>query len=151
MKQRSLISVVAAMVFLGAAATQAQEASAPGLEISGGFFRAAPMAGGNGAGFVTIHSTGPADVLLAFSTPACERPELHTHIHEDGIMKMRQVPSIEVPAGGNAVLQPGGLHLMCIGLTAKLAMGDLVPVTLEFQNAGKVEVNLPVKGPGAMN
>lgn len=128
-----------------------QDAAAPGLEIRDGFMRASPMASGTGAGFLTIHSTGPADRLIAFASPACTKPELHTHINDNGIMRMRQVEAIDVPAGGDAVLQPGGLHLMCIGLTAKLVPGELVPVTLVFENAGEVAVSLPVKALGAMN
>lgn len=138
-------------LFTGLHPCYAQDAAAEGLEIKGGFLRASPMASGTGAGFLTIHSTGPADRLIAFASPACTTPELHTHINDNGIMRMRQVPAIDIPAGGDAVLQPGGLHLMCIDLTAKLEPGQMVPVTLVFEKAGEVAVTLPVKAMGAMN
>lgn len=155
MKRRSALLGAAMMVVLGGVVPfgtlRAQEASAPGLQISGGFIRAMPMTGGTAAAFMTIRSTGSADRLVGFRTPACTRPELHTHIMDNGIMRMREVPVIEVPAGGEAVLQSGGLHLMLIDLTGPLAQGDLVPLTLIFETAGAVDVTLPVKPPGAMN
>lgn len=134
-----------------AGAGVAQQASAPGIEIEGGFLRASPGMAPTGAGFMTIRSTGAADRLVGFHTPACTRPELHTHIDDNGIMRMRQVPAIEVPAGGMAELKSGGLHLMLIDLVAPLTEGDVVPVTLVFEQAGEVTVQMPVKKIGAMN
>lgn len=152
MKRRSIILAFAAGVVLAAPLPfAAQEAQGPGLAITGGFLRASPAVAGAGAGFMTIRATGAGDVLTGFRSPACARPELHTHVMDNGMMRMRQVPQIDVPAGGAAVLQPGGLHLMFIDLVAPLKEGDQVPVTLIFQNAGEVEITLPVKGPGAMN
>jgi copper(I)-binding protein len=151
MKRRSVILGIATMAALSATSLQAQQAQAPGLDISGGFLRAAPMVSRTGAGFMIIRSTGPADKLLAFRSPACTRPELHTHINDNGIMRMREVPEIDVPAGGEARLQPGGLHLMFIDLTTQLTEGEMVPVTLIFEKAGEVQIELPVKRPGAMN
>lgn len=151
MSSKSMVSACAISLLTMLQPGYGQEATAEGLEITGGFLRATPMASGTGAGFLTIHSTGPADRLIAFASPACTTPELHTHINDNGIMRMRQVPAIDIPAGGDAVLQPGGLHLMCIGLTAKLEAGQMVPVTLVFEKAGEVAVTLPVKAIGAMN
>lgn len=64
-------------------------------------------------------------------------------------MRMRQVEAIDVPAGGSAELKPGGLHLMMIDLTGQLVEGETVDVTLVFEQAGEVNVTLPIKGPGA--
>ena len=149
MHRRCFIAFSAAAIGAAGTPAHAQDASTATLQISGGFSRATAKTARAGAGFLTIRSTGPADRLLGFSTPACERPELHTHINDDGIMRMRKVDSIEIPAGGEARLQPGGLHLMMIGLTRQLVEGDSVDVTLTFENAGKVTVSLPIKGPGA--
>jgi hypothetical protein len=129
----------------------AARAQSPLPEVSGGFLRASPGMAKVGAGFVTIRSAGGADRLLGFTSPACGRPELHTHVMDNGMMRMRQLEAIDIPAGGEVVLQPGGLHLMCIDLTAPLTEGDQVPVTLIFETAGNVEVTLPVKSAGAMN
>ncbi|MCT2539554.1 copper chaperone PCu(A)C [Sedimentimonas flavescens] len=151
MKRRSAIFGCAMMLVLAPIGALAQEATAPGLEISGGFMRASPMVAAAGAGFMTIRSTGPEDRLVAFRSPACTQPELHTHVHDNGMMRMRQVDAIDIPAGGEAVLQPGGLHLMFINLTKTLEEGAQVPVTLVFEKAGEVAIELPVKRAGAMN
>ena len=74
---------------------------------------------------------------------------MHTHINDDGVMRMRQVEAIDIPAGGVAELKPGGLHLMMIDLTRQLVEGETVEVTLEFETAGTVTLTLPIKAPGA--
>ncbi len=149
-RRATLISLAAACCMTAVPALS-QDAKTANLEISGGFTRASPKMAHAGAGFMTIRSLGAADRLLGFASPACERPELHTHLHDNGVMRMRQVDAIDIPAGGEAVLQPGGLHLMFIGLNGQLAEGDTVPVTLIFEQAGEVQISLPVKAPGAMN
>ncbi|MCP3969159.1 MAG: copper chaperone PCu(A)C [Rhodobacteraceae bacterium] len=149
MHRRSFIaSTTAALAFAGAPVL-GQETITESLEITGGFTRASPKMARAGAGFMTIRSTGPADRLLGFASEACERSELHTHIHDDGVMRMRKVEAIDIPAGGEAVLKPGGLHLMFIGLTGQLVEGETVEATLIFEQAGEVQISLPVKGPGA--
>ena len=68
----------------------------------------------------------------------------------DGIMTMRRVEDgIELPAGGSITLAPGGYHLMFMGLRDVLTEGTALPVTLMFENAGEIEVSLPVLGIGA--
>ena len=106
-------------------------------------------ANANGAGFMTLRNAGAADRLLGASSPAARRVELHTHIREGDVMRMRPVPAIELPAGQSVELRPGGLHLMLIGLTAALPQGGELPLTLRFERAGEVQVVLPVQGAGA--
>jgi len=105
--------------------------------------------GGQGAGFVTIRNAGAADRLLSASTPAAGRTELHTMLRDGDIMRMRQVEAIAVPANGAVTLAPGGLHIMLIGLTRPLAVGESVPLTLVFERAGTVTLNLAVQPAGA--
>ena len=146
--RRSIIAGLAAAGLL-ANPTRAQDATTETLEISGAFARATADMAMAGAAFMTITSHGAADRLVAFSSPACTRPELHTHINDNDVMRMRQVEAIDVPAGGSAVLKPGGLHLMLIDLTGRLVEGETVEVTLVFETAGEVTVRVPIKGPGA--
>jgi hypothetical protein len=94
------------------------------------------------------HGSGP-DRLVAASTAAAGRTELHRHVMTDGVMKMRSVAAIDVPAGGTAELKPGGLHVMMIGLEAPLVEGTRVPLTLTFERAGTVTVELAVDKAGA--
>jgi len=132
-----------------------QLAQAPGtvtlgtLRIENAWTRAAGQ-GAQGAGFVTIRNTGSeADTLVAASTPGAGRVELHTSLREGDVMRMRPVANIPVPAGGSVALAPGGLHMMLMGLTRPLAVGQVVPVTLRFERAGQVTVNMAVQSAGA--
>lgn len=150
-KRRSLILGVMAGFVLPLPAFATPLAQLGGLEVTEGYLRASPASMPTGVGYVTIRSTGPADRLIGFTTPACTRPELHTHENDNGIMRMRKVEAIEVPAGGEARLQSGGLHLMLIDLVGPLRAGENVPLTLIFEHAGAVELTLPVKALGAMN
>lgn len=123
--------------------------AAADLEISGGFLRASPKVANAGAGFLTIKNNGADDTLIAAEADISKSVELHTHILEGDIMRMRQVESIAVPAGATVALKPGGDHVMFINLTKSLAEGDKVPVTLVFAKAGKQKVDLPVIGIGS--
>lgn len=119
------------------------------LRLENGWTRAAGQ-GAQGGGFLTIRNTGTAaDTLVAASSPAAARVELHTSLREGDIMRMRPVENIPVPAGGSVSLAPGGLHMMLIGLTRPLAVGQVIPVTLRFERSGQVTVNMAVQAAGA--
>jgi copper(I)-binding protein len=117
---------------------------------------ATPMAMGEGAapapvntgGYLTIVNSGAeADALIAASAAGelSEAVELHTVIEEGGMMKMRPVEKIEVPANGEAVLKPGSFHVMFVGMKQELKPGDTVKLTLTFEKAGSVEVEAVVR------
>lgn len=115
------------------------------------FARATPGPAKNGAAFLTITNAGAeADRLIAARAAVADRVELHTHLHENGVMKMRQIEAVEVPAGGVASLEPGGDHIMMMGLTAPLKEGESFPLTLVFEKAGEVTVEVTIGGVGAM-
>lgn len=96
-----------------------------------------------GGGFMTLHSER-ADRLLGGSTPLAERFELHSMSMQGDVMQMRQVEAIALPAGQKVELKPGGLHVMFIGLKQPLTQGSKVPVTLRFERAGDVKVEMAV-------
>lgn len=107
-------------------------------------------AGQNGAAFMTLRNTGQEpDRLVAASSPIARVVELHTHIREGEVMRMRPVQDIPVPPGQTVHLRPGGLHVMLIGLTEPLRQGTEVPLTLRFARAGEVTVRLEVQAAGA--
>lgn len=107
-------------------------------------------ANANGAGFMTIRNAGTQpDRLLSASTPVARVVELHTHIREGEVMRMRPVTDIPLPAGETVRLRPGGLHVMLIGLNEPLRQGAEVPLTLRFERAGEVRVMLAVEAAGA--
>ena len=105
---------------------------------------APPNAAATGA-FMVIRNTGDKDVkLVKADNPVSKATELHTHLNEGGVMKMRPVPAIEIKAKGEAVLKPGGLHVMMIDLKAHLKEGDSVPITLTFDDGSSKQVDAKV-------
>ena len=121
------------------------------VAVADAYVRQPPPAARTGAAFFTLKNAGKTEVrLVAAENPASNITELHNHINEGGVMKMRQVKDIPVPAGGQAKLEPGGLHVMLIDLKQPLKAGDTVPLTLRFDDGGKQLVNVPVRaGDGA--
>ena len=101
-----------------------------------------------GAGYMKITS-GAADRLVGASTPAAQRVELHVTTKEGDVMRMREVKAYDIPAKGGFELKPGGAHLMLVDLKAPLKEGTKVPVTLRFEKAGEVKVELQVRALGA--
>jgi len=105
-----------------------------------------------GAAYMTLVNFGPAaDRLIAVSTPAAERAQLHGHSMDDqGVMKMRPVDGMEVPPKSETTLQPGGLHVMLMGLRAPLKEGESIAMTLSFEQAGEIDVTVAILSPTAM-
>jgi copper(I)-binding protein len=103
-----------------------------------------------GAAYVSVRNTGiTTDQLIGVRTPVAKRAELHTHLMENGIMKMRPLKAIELNPGAPAVMRPGGNHIMLMGLKHKLKRGERFPITLRFAKAGEITVMATVAGPGA--
>lgn len=108
-------------------------------------------AGKTGAIYMSIKNAGPADDrLVAVASPVADHAQLHIEINDNGVMKMRPLPAIEVKAKGEATLKPGGMHVMLIGLTHPLKEGESFPLTLTFEKAGKIDVTVAVEKAGSM-
>ena len=100
----------------------------------------------NGVAYLTLTNQGPAlDGLLRAESPRAKMVQLHTHIHEGAVMRMRPVSSIDIAAGGQVILQPGGLHLMLLGVDKPFKTGEKIPLTLYFERAGTLTLELPVQ------
>ncbi len=98
-----------------------------------------------GAAYVTVMNKGSLpDRLIAVEGEVANRVELHNHMMDGGVMKMRPVKAIEVAPGEPAVLKPGGLHIMLMGLKAPLVKGESFPLTLVFERAGRVEIEVSI-------
>ncbi|MFC0384804.1 copper chaperone PCu(A)C [Muricoccus vinaceus] len=124
-------------------------AQQPGVSVEQPWARAA-LQGGNGGAFLTLRNAGPAaDRLVSASTPLARVTEIHETVREGEVMRMRPVSALDVPAGGSVTLRPGGAHVMMVGLSQPLRAGTTVPLTLTFERAGVVEVQLAVQGAGA--
>lgn len=104
-----------------------------------------------GGGFMTIENTGAeADRLVSITSPASPDVQIHEMAMQGDVMKMRKLADgLEIGAGETVTLAPGGLHLMFMGITQRFVEGETVPVTLTFEKAGTVELELPVLGAAA--
>ncbi|MEO8936612.1 MAG: copper chaperone PCu(A)C [Burkholderiaceae bacterium] len=90
------------------------------------------------------------DKLVSASSPLADHVELHTMSMDGDIMRMRAVPGIPLPAGGHVDMAPGnGYHLMMIGIKQPFKVGDKIPLTLKFEKAGTVDVEVHVQERGA--
>ena len=112
---------------------------------------ARPTAGNatTGAAYFTVTNTGAPDSLLGASTPAAAAATVHETINDNGVMKMRPVPSIPLTAGKPVTLAPGGYHVMLMGLKKPLKAGDSFPLTLTFEHAQPITVTVKVEAMGA--
>ncbi|MFQ0815139.1 hypothetical protein AVM02_10320 [Brucella anthropi] len=116
------------------------------LEITGPFVRAMVPGAKVAGGFLTIANDGKdADRLVAVTANGVKRVEIHEMTMQNDVMKMRQLEGgLAIPAGKSVVLKSGGYHLMFIEPEKPYKEGDTVPVTLEFEKAGKVTIDFPV-------
>jgi len=136
----------------GPAAAQGQLlAERNGIRIEAGVARATGAMARTGVAYMQIsNQTDQDDRLIEARSDAAERVELHTHLHEGGVAKMRSVEDgVPVPANEAVLLEQGGLHVMFMGLTVPWEDGATVPVTLVFETAGEIDVALPVDLPAA--
>ncbi|GAA6158645.1 copper chaperone PCu(A)C [Ruegeria sp. HU-ET01832] len=131
-----------------AAATIATAAVAQdSIAVEDAYARSSGKTAKAGAAFMMIENTGDADDrLIAVESEAAARVELHTHeVDANGVAKMIHVEEgFVIPAGEARALKRGGDHVMFMGLTAPFEEGSTVPVTLIFEKAGEVEVDIPV-------
>ncbi|RDB41871.1 copper chaperone PCu(A)C [Halomonas sp. DQ26W] len=116
------------------------------LNIVGTQVRDVPPGSQVSAAFMSLKNPGERDVVLVNAhSPAADVMELHDHEDVDGVMQMRKVPNLVVPAGGAVELAPGGLHLMLIGLSAPLEEGELVEIELRFESGVSQRLEAPVR------
>ena len=119
------------------------------LEIQAPWARATPGQAQNGAAYLTIVSP-TTDRLTAASSPVAKKVELHTMSMEGGVMRMRPLAALDIPAGQTVALSPGGTHIMLLGLARPLREGQSFPLTLSFEHAGGRQVTVAIEKAGAM-
>jgi len=142
--------VLAAAFSLTAFAVAAHDYKVGELKIDHPWARATPGAIKTGAVYFSVTAQGDTpDRLVAVETPRAAKAEMHTQIMDGDVMKMRPVTAIEVNPGEPTVLKPGGLHIMLIGLTQPMREKERFPMTLTFEKAGQVEVQIAVEAAGA--
>ena len=125
---------------------QAHEYQAGQLHIDHPWSREMPPVAPTAAAYFVVHNQGgEADRLLGASTPVAGKAELHEHLHQGGVMKMQQVQDVTIPAGGEVEFAPMGYHVMLFELKQQARDGERFPLTLTFEKAGAVEVEVAVQ------
>lgn len=129
----------------GLAFAVASAAAAGRIEVADAWSRATPP-GAMGAAYLVITNQGiKPDRLLAASTPIAPSVEIDATRVVNGVSQMRPVPSLDVEPGKPVRLEPGGLHIMLMGLVRPLAPGTQYPLTLRFRDAGSITVQVEVR------
>lgn len=125
----------------------ATSASAAGIQVKDAWARATVEGMNMSGAFMTIRNdNAKKDFLTGGSSEVAERVEVHTHINDNGVMRMREVKGgIPLAAKADTELKPGSYHIMFMGLKRPLKDGETVPVTLKFKNEKPQTVNIPVK------
>jgi copper(I)-binding protein len=155
-KRPALVSIVGATGCLAmlccflAVPARAEEIRAGDLVITQAWSRATPGGAKIGGGYLTIENKGSApDRLIGGSADVAGNVQVHEMTMNNGVMTMRPLDSLAIEPGKTVKLAPGGYHLMLLDLKSPLKQGDQLPVTLEFERAGKVKLSLDVQGVGA--
>lgn len=149
MRKLAPTALALAMAALSISAVAA--GTADSIAVVNPYVRMAPPGAMATAAFMVLKNGGGKDAkLVKAENSASKITELHTHLNEGGVMKMRQVPAIDIKANGEAVLHPGGLHVMMIDLKAPLKDGDKVAITLGFEDGSSKQIEAPVKKPMPM-
>ena len=116
------------------------------IKVENPYVRATPPHLPNSTAFMSVINDSNSDIaIIKASSNVSKVVELHTHDMKDGVMKMYQVPQINIPANGKTVLKPGGFHIMFIGLNQPLKVGNEVSLTLEFSNGETKTITAPIK------
>lgn len=137
-----VLSAFAAPAFAAGAADQ--------ISVIDPYVRMTPPGTRTTAAFMALKNAGAAEVkLVTAASTVANATELHNHINDGGVMRMRQVKEIAVPAKGEVALKPGGYHVMLIDLKAPLKEGDHVVVKLGFADGSSKEVHAIVVRPTA--
>jgi periplasmic copper chaperone A len=115
-----------------------------GIQVAEAWMRPAGS-GENGAVYLIIHNDSSADdELTGVLTEAAEAAEMHTSQMNGDVMQMQQLESVPLPASAATRFEPGGLHIMLVGLKKDLKVGNKIEITLQFQNAEDLTLSVPV-------
>jgi len=115
------------------------------IEIENAWARATPPGAKIAAGYMTIRNKSSSpDHLIRAASPLAARVEMHVHIHDGDVMRMRQVKGYDIPANGSLELKSGGAHLMFVDIQRPFKEAEKIPVTLLFERAGEMKAEFRV-------
>jgi len=143
---RALQSLLIIYVTLMASSTYADEKAYDVIQIENPFARASIPGMGMSAVFMTLKNTGQQEHLLVKAQSGVSaNTELHGHVLDNGMMRMRQMAHIHIKPGQDKILKPGGLHIMLIGLTTTLTEGRGIKLKLTYDDGSEQTLSVPVK------
>lgn len=139
--------LAASMVVLSICA-RADNFSVGGITVANPHARPTVEGQANAGAFMTLSNQGVPDRLLGVTTPAAASAELHEMRMDGSVMRMRAMGPLELPTGQTVELRPGAYHVMLLGLTAPLQPGQHLPMTLRFEKAGKLDIDVVIEASG---
>ena len=143
---KKTIAMLSLSLMTGLTSQAALASQADDITVSAPFAREVPPGAPASASFMTLeNSSDKAIKIVSADSGVSKVVELHTHTNDNGVMRMRKIPFIEIPASGKTELKPGGLHIMLIGPHEPLKKGQEIKVTLQFEDGSSKEVSMPVK------
>lgn len=143
MRFKAVVFLVAvAMATLAACGTNGSQP----VSVGDSWGRTSPEAATNAAFYLTIEGGSEPDTLVSAASEVCGATEIHLSAVDDGVMSMQHLPDgIAIAVGETVTLEPGSFHVMCIDRQQDLVLGDEVPLTLEFADAGTVTVEVEIR------
>lgn len=149
---KKFIILLTLIIFTQDFAVAADVVKVGDLAISSAWSRASTGIKRPSAVYLSIsNASSEHDRLTAVHTPTAKRAELHRHFMVNGVMRMRQVDAMEVPAASMTMLKPGDFHIMLFDMKSLLKEGDMFPISLTFEKAGKSTIMVQVAKVGASN
>ena len=131
--------VVLTGLFIASLLLVANAASAAEVKISNAWLKESIPGTENGAGYLTLTNVGSnAVTLVGATTDAARATEVHQHIHQDGMMRMKRIPELIVEPNQTIVFQPGGYHLMLFGVKNAFRVGESIEFVLLFSDGDRV-------------
>ncbi len=145
-QRRSIFLAIPFLLISTAVPAQTAPDAAGSVSVSDAYVRAVPPGQPNSAAFMKLDNSSPNQhAVVSAASPVAKAAELHTHRMEGDMMKMRHIEKIDIHPNGQTVLKPGGLHIMLMGLKKDLNPGDLVSITITFEDGSAKEFEAPVR------
>ena len=151
MKILQNVAVAGSLILASSVLSSAVAQSDNGIAVANAWSRATPAGAKTAVVYMTLVNRGAtADRLVGETTPVGDKVAFHSSVNNNGIMRMREMPAVDLAPGARVALKPGGMHAMIEGLKQPLKEGQIFPLTFEFEKAGEINVMAPVGKIGAM-
>ena len=149
MKRRAAVALLGLALASLATPTYAAEPAPHTVTVRDAWARATPPGMTVAAVYLTLTGGPRADRLVGAATPRAAMAQLHVVSEAEGMARMRPTEGVDVPAHESVALAPQGTHIMLMDLPRPLVAGEHFPLTLQFEQAGKIGVSVEVRAPGA--